>query len=60
MVRTVMKHVQPMGRTGEAEEMAKLAAFIVSDDNAFMTGSDVVADGGLKLRMTLPPQFLQQ
>ncbi len=36
-----------MGRLGEAEEMAKLVAFIVSDDNSYMTGSEIDANGGM-------------
>lgn len=35
------------GRLGTVEEMAKLAAFLVSADNSFMTGAKVVADGGV-------------
>jgi 3-oxoacyl-[acyl-carrier protein] reductase len=37
----------PMGRLGTVEEMARMAVFLVSDDNSFMTGAKVVADGGL-------------
>ncbi|HVK57086.1 MAG TPA: 3-oxoacyl-ACP reductase family protein [Burkholderiales bacterium] len=36
-----------MGRLGTVEEVAHMAAFLVSDDNSFMTGAKVVADGGL-------------
>ena len=36
----------PSRRIGEAEEVAKLIAFIASDDAAFMTGSSVSIDGG--------------
>jgi NAD(P)-dependent dehydrogenase (short-subunit alcohol dehydrogenase family) len=36
-----------LGRLGTAEEIAALAVFLVSDDNAFMTGAKLVADGGL-------------
>ncbi|MES2355391.1 MAG: SDR family oxidoreductase [Pseudomonadota bacterium] len=36
-----------MGRLGTVEEIADMAAFLVSDDNSFMTGAKVVADGGL-------------
>jgi 3-oxoacyl-[acyl-carrier protein] reductase len=35
------------GRLGTAEEVAALAAFLVSSDNTFMTGAKIVADGGL-------------
>lgn len=36
-----------LGRLGSAEEVAKLAAFLVSDDNRFMTGAKIAADGGV-------------
>jgi NAD(P)-dependent dehydrogenase (short-subunit alcohol dehydrogenase family) len=37
----------PMHRFGEAGEVAKVALFLASDDASFMTGSEVVVDGGL-------------
>ena len=36
-----------LGRLGTVEELARLALFLVSDQNTFMTGAKVVADGGL-------------
>ena len=39
----------PMGRNGTVEEAAKLIAFVCSDDNSFMTGSDVIFDGGMRI-----------
>jgi len=36
-----------LGRLGRADEVAEAAAFLVSDDNGFMTGAKVVLDGGL-------------
>ena len=40
----------PLGRNGEHSELAELAAFMVSDAAAYMTGEMVVLDGGAHLR----------
>lgn len=37
----------PLGRVGTAEEVAELAAFLLSDRSAFCTGGDYRIDGGL-------------
>ena len=37
----------PLGRLGEAAELARMAAFLVSERNTFMSGAKLVADGGL-------------
>jgi NAD(P)-dependent dehydrogenase (short-subunit alcohol dehydrogenase family) len=36
----------PIGRIGRPEEIAAAAAFLMSDDSSFMTGSDMLVDGG--------------
>jgi NAD(P)-dependent dehydrogenase (short-subunit alcohol dehydrogenase family) len=36
----------PLGRWGDPEEVGKLARFLCSDDAAFITGTDIVIDGG--------------
>lgn len=36
----------PMGRWGKVEEIGKLALFLCSDDASFITGTDIVIDGG--------------
>ena len=41
-----MKKMIPLGRWGKAEEIAKLVAFLASEDAGFITGTCVVADGG--------------
>lgn len=40
---------QPMGRLGEADEIAAVALLMASDEARFMTGSNVVIDGGMSL-----------
>lgn len=36
----------PLGRLGQAEEVARVAAFLVSDAASFVSGIDVLVDGG--------------
>ncbi|HEY3240505.1 MAG TPA: glucose 1-dehydrogenase [Acidimicrobiia bacterium] len=44
----VLSHI-PMGRAGEADEMASAAAFLLSDEAAYITGQTLFVDGGLTL-----------
>lgn len=36
----------PLGRIAEAEEIARVAVFLASDDAAYITGTTIYADGG--------------
>ena len=46
--QVVRDHI-PMGRIAEAEEIARMIAFLASDDAAYVTGQTLFADGGLTL-----------
>ncbi|KRS19024.1 SDR family oxidoreductase [Roseovarius indicus] len=40
---------QPMGRLGEAEEIADLVVYLASDETRYMTGQCVAIDGGMTM-----------
>ena len=45
----------PLGRCGEPEEVAGIAAFLASDDATYMTGQTIYVDGGrMALNYTVP------
>ena len=44
----------PMGRFGEAREMAEAALFLASDASSFVTGSDFLVDGGITAAYVTP------
>lgn len=48
-----MVHV-PMGRFGEADEIAAAVAFLASDDASFITASTFLVDGGITSAYTTP------
>lgn len=37
----------PLGRMGETDEIARVAAFLASDDSAFITGQNLAVNGGM-------------
>jgi NAD(P)-dependent dehydrogenase (short-subunit alcohol dehydrogenase family) len=44
--RAILAGQHPLGRLGRPEEVAAGIAFLCSDDASFMTGSELVVDGG--------------
>jgi len=50
----------PVARPGTPQDIARLAAFLCSDDAEFIIGQTLVADGGTTSLMSLFPNFRQQ
>jgi NAD(P)-dependent dehydrogenase (short-subunit alcohol dehydrogenase family) len=46
MVKGLISAV-PLGRVGRADEIAKAAVFLASEDSSFVTGIELFVDGGM-------------
>jgi NAD(P)-dependent dehydrogenase (short-subunit alcohol dehydrogenase family) len=45
-VRNYMKSLVPLGRLGDADEIAKVALFLAPDDSSYVAGVELFVDGG--------------
>ncbi|MCZ6567023.1 MAG: SDR family oxidoreductase, partial [Actinobacteria bacterium] len=44
----------PMGRFGEAVEIAKAALYLASDESSYVTGTEFLVDGGITAAYVTP------
>ena len=45
-------HAQhPAGRVGQPEDVAELVAYLLADRSGFVTGANIVIDGGMTRKM---------
>ena len=47
----------PIGRRGNMRDVADAALFLASDESGFVTGTDLVVDGGISAGMIIPGAF---
>jgi NAD(P)-dependent dehydrogenase (short-subunit alcohol dehydrogenase family) len=47
--RTAVKGMQALKRIGQADDVASVIAFLVSDEARWITGDTIAVDGGSKL-----------
>jgi NAD(P)-dependent dehydrogenase (short-subunit alcohol dehydrogenase family) len=45
--RQYLEELHPLGRLGQAGEVANMILFLLSDESSFSTGVEFVCDGGL-------------
>ena len=49
--RAIDRDQHPAGRVGTPQDIAALTRFLLSDEAGFITGQNIVADGGMTRKM---------
>lgn len=49
-MRTAVEKAAPLGRIGEVDDVANAVLYLASDESKFVTGAELVVDGGLTAR----------
>ena len=49
MIERLAATTQPVARPGRAEDIAAAVAYLASDDAGFVTGTQIVVDGGMTI-----------
>ena len=49
-MRTAVEKAAPLGRIGEVDDVAQAVLYLASDESKFVTGAELVVDGGLTAR----------
>jgi 3(or 17)beta-hydroxysteroid dehydrogenase len=49
-MRSLVEKAAPLGRLGEVDDVAYMVTYLASDESKFVTGAELVVDGGLTAR----------
>jgi NAD(P)-dependent dehydrogenase (short-subunit alcohol dehydrogenase family) len=49
-IEALYRDIVPLGRMGTADDVARLSQFLLSDGASFLTGQNIVLDGGVSLQ----------
>jgi len=59
-IEAILRQAQPLAIAGAPDNIARAALFLASDESAFVTGAELIVDGGLTLLPSLFEDTLQR